>query len=258
MIEIGGIAARVAAPDPAFLQMLENRYAGFVSFREDADFAFEVDLAEPELAEPDEDVSVTQRSGRWSFARGDFRAEWEPATKRGRIRQSANPYSIDAVLRILHSLLLAGRGGFLLHAASAIRNGRAFLFTGVSGAGKTTIAGLAPADATLLTDEISYVRKEANGYEACGTPFTGELQKLGENISAPIAAVYLLAKGPVNRIEPVSAAEAARALLGNILFFAKDRELIATLLRSACEFVDHVPVARLTFAPDSRVWGMIG
>jgi hypothetical protein len=258
VIEIGGIAARVAASDPVFLHMLENRYAGFISSRTDADFDFHVDLSEPETPDPDADVSVTHRAGCWSVERGDFRAEWEPATSRGTIRQSPNPYSIDAVLRILHSLVLAKRGGFLLHAASAIRNGKAFLFAGVSGAGKTTIAGLAPTDASLLTDEISYVRKEAYGYSACGTPFTGELEKIGENISAPVTALYLLAKGPANRIEPVPAAEAARALLSNILFFAKDQEMIGALLHSACEFVDCVPVSRLTFVPDSRVWGMIG
>jgi hypothetical protein len=258
MIEIGGIAARVAAADPSFLQMLENRYAGFVSSRANADFAFDVELTEPGIADPDADVSVTHRSGCWSLERGDFRAEWKPATSCGKIRQSPNPYSIDAVLRILHTLLLARQGGFLLHAASAIRNGKAFLFSGISGAGKTTIASLAPTDATLLTDEISYVRKDGDTYTACGTPFTGELQKLGENISGPIAALYLLAKGPANRIEPVPAAEAARALLSNILFFAKDQEMTGALLHSACEFVARIPVSRLTFVPDSRVWELIG
>ena len=64
------------------------------------------------------------------------------------------------MLRIVHTLVLARQGGFLLHSASAIRNGKAFLFAGVSEAGKTTISRLAPPDATLLTDEISYVRKE--------------------------------------------------------------------------------------------------
>ena len=96
---------------------------------------------------------------------------------RGEIRQSANPYSIDAALRILHSLILARQGGLLVHAASAVRNGRAFLFAGVSGAGKTTISRLAPADVTLLTDEISYLRRNGQGYVAYGTPFrrrTGE------------------------------------------------------------------------------------
>ncbi len=91
--------------------------------------------------------------------RGDFRAHWDPSAGRGHIRQSANPYSIDSVLRIVHTLILAREGGFLLHSAGAIRNGRAFLFSGVSGAGKTTISRLAPPDVTLLTDEVSYIRR---------------------------------------------------------------------------------------------------
>jgi hypothetical protein len=217
-----------------------------------------VDLVPPAFANPEADVSVTQRSGRWFMARGDFRAEWDPAARHGRIRQSANPYSIDAVLRITHTLVLAKQGGFLLHSASAIRNGKAFLFAGVSGAGKTTISRLAPADATLLTDEISYVRKLDDGYVAFGTPFTGELAKLGENTSAPVAALYLLAQGTENRIDPVTAADAGRELLANMLFFAEDREMVYWAFQAACDFVHRVPVYRLTFMPDARVWEMIG
>ena len=139
---------------------------------------------------------------RWQLERGDFHADWDPVTRRGCVRQSVNPYSIDSVLRIVHTLMLAtSRTGFLLHAASAVRNGQAFLFSGVSGAGKTTISRLAPPDATLLTDELSYLRREAAGDYAYGTPFAGELAKVGENVKAPLAAVFLLAQGPANRID---------------------------------------------------------
>jgi len=266
-IEIGGMPIRVNTTDAAFLGMLQDRYAGFVSASEHPAVEFDVDLARPGSGDPGADVRVTQHAGRWALERGDFRAEWEPASRTGRIRQSANPYSIDAVLRIVHTLVLAQEGrGFLLHAASAIRNGKAFLFAGVSGAGKTTISRLAPADATLLTDEISYVRedvrkdvrKQDNRYMAFGTPFTGELAKLGENVSAPIARLYLLAQGPENRIEPVAPGQAARELLANLLFFAEDQELVQRAFHSACEFVSRVPVSRLTFVPDARVWEMIG
>ncbi len=258
VIAIGGVPVRVNTTDADFLEMLQNRYAGFVSAESDAEFEFEVDLAPPAPADPDAEVSVTHRSGRWFMQRGDFRAEWEPATRRGSIRQSANPYSIDAVLRIVHTLVLAKQGGFLLHSASAVRNGKAFLFAGVSGAGKTTISRLAPADAALLTDEISYVRKQSEGYVAFGTPFTGELAKLGKNTSAPVAALYLLAQGSENRIEPVAASAAGRELLANMLFFAEDPEMVHWAFQAACDFVDRVPVYRLTFVPDARVWEMIG
>jgi len=263
-IEIGGIGVRVRTDDPSFVCLLERRYAGFVGSPERAEVQFNVNLTAPSGIDPDENVRVERAAdGTWSLLRGDFRAEWDSKIGRGTIHQTANPYSIDAVLRIVHSLVLARQGGFLLHSASAVRNGRAFLFSGRSGAGKTTISRLAPPDATLLTDEISYVRKVENAagaphrYIAYGTPFTGELAKLGENVKAPIAALYLLAQGPENRIDPVSEAQASRALLGNILFFAKDPELSAMVFQSACEFVARVPVSRLTFRPDASVWELV-
>jgi len=161
------------------------------------------------------------------------------------------------VLRIVHTLILARQGGFLVHAASAIRGGRAFLFAGVSGAGKTTISRLAPSDATLLTDEISYVRRQGDEYWACGTPFAGELARVGENLSAPLSTLFLLEKGPENRIEAVAPSEAVRLLMRNILFFAEDPELVSLVFRSACEFAEQVPARRLIFVPDQRVWEMI-
>jgi hypothetical protein len=197
------------------------------------------------------------QDGQWLLQRGDFRAQWDSRSGRGRVRQSRNPYAIDSVLRIVHTLILAKQGGFLVHAASAIRGGQAFLFAGLSGAGKTTISRLAPPEATLLTDEISYVRREGDGYWACGTPFAGELGKLGENLSAPLHTVFLLEQGLENRIEPVATSEAIRLLLRNILFFAEDAELVNLVFRSACEFVERIPVRRLTFVPDQRVWNMI-
>jgi hypothetical protein len=263
---------RVNTTDPGFLRLLQDRYSGFLASAQEceeasehAEIEFDVDLTPIEFADPAAEVRVTHRNGRWSLQRGDFLAEWEPASRKGRIRQTCNPYSIDAVLRIVHTLVLARQGGFLLHSASALRNGKAFLFAGVSGAGKTTISRLAPADVTLLTDEISYVRKSARknarnssaAYTAYGTPFAGELAKLGENVSAPVAALYLLAQGPENRIAPVAAGEAARSLLANVLFFAEDEELVQSTFHSAFEFVSRVPVLRLTFVPDARVWDLI-
>lgn len=257
VIEIGGMPVRVNTTDSGFLEILQNRYAGFLAESKESEIEFDVEITAPKAADPDAEVSVTYRMGCWSMRRGDFFAEFEPLRRKGVIRQSANPYSIDAVLRIVHTLVLARQGGFLMHSASAIRNGKAFLFAGVSGAGKTTISRLAPSGVTLLTDEISYVRKQGTGYVAYGTPFTGELAKLGENVSAPLDTLYLLAQGSENRIDPVDPADAARSMLANVLFFAKDEELVQAIFHAGCEFASRVPVRRLTFAPDARVWELI-
>ncbi len=259
-IEIGGIPILVRTDSPEFAEILEQRYGGYINFSAQPLFTFDVEIVEPSTgADADAAATVRYEEGRWIIERGDFYAEWNPQAKHGCIRQALYPYAIDAALRILHSLLLASQGGLLMHAASAVRNGRAFLFAGVSEAGKTTMSRLAPPDATLLTDEISYLRpnSDGTGYLAYGTPFAGELAEPGANIRAPLAGIFLLGKGPENRIEPVGEGEAARAVLANILFFAHDAELVGKVFDTACRVARTVPVQRLTFFPDARVWGLI-
>jgi hypothetical protein len=258
-ITIGGTAVAIRSGSREFRRLLEQRYAGFVAPVRYPDLELTVDLFDAAKAfDPDRDLEVTRQGEDWLLQRGDFRAWWNPATGRGSVQQPASPYAIDSVLRIIHSLVLARRGGFLLHAASAIRHGCAFLFAGVSGAGKTTISRLAPSDAKLLTDEISYVVQHEGDYCACGTPFAGELARAGENVSAPIKTLFLLEKGPENRIEPVTESEAIHSILRNLLFFAEDPELVNQVFRSVCEFANQVPVRRLIFVPDERVWNIIG
>ena len=255
-VEIGGIPIFLESHDADFRALLEQRYAGFMNPAATPTYRFEIQLEPPTL--PSEEEARAFRSGSvWRLERGDFRAEWDAHSRRGWVRQSPNPYSIDSVLRIVHSLVLAEEGGFLLHAASGVRRGRAFLFAGISGAGKTTISRLAPPDAALLTDEISYVRRDKSGYRAYGTPFVGELGRPGVNLKAPLAALYFLEKGPCGRIEPVGQLTAARELLRNILFFAHDQALVKRVFESAVEFVARVPVARFAFAPDERAWELV-
>jgi hypothetical protein len=255
-VEIGGIPISLKGGDSDFCGLIERRYAGFVNPGAKPEFEFEFDLDLP--TEPsDEDARVFKQGFVWFFQRGDFRAGWDVRSRRGWVRQSPNPYSLDSVLRIAHSLVLADEGGFLLHAASAIRNGRAFLFSGVSGAGKTTMARLAPPDANLLTDEISYVRRCESGYRAYGTPFAGELARAGENLSAPVDTLYFLVQGRENRVEAITQADAVRSLMRHILFFAHDRELVRSVFDAALRFVSSVHVAKLVFTPDARAWELV-
>ncbi|PYX06142.1 MAG: hypothetical protein DMG88_19405 [Acidobacteria bacterium] len=259
-IEIGNVPILLRTVDENFRDLLASHYAGFIANPTNPQIEFDVDVAKinEEIPDTDDnDVKVSITDGEWCFRRSDFVARWDPRQRHGRVRQPATPYSVDAFLRIMHTLILAQQGGFLLHAASAVRNGRAFIFSGVSGAGKTTISRLAPPDVRLLTDEISYIRREGEDYVACGTPFSGELERPGTNCVSPIHSVFLLAKGTENRIDPLPASEALRCLLRNILFFAEDTDLVNGVFRSAWHFVQKVSVRRLTFLPDDRVWSMI-
>ncbi len=256
-VEIGGVPIQLQTSDPGFRKLIEKRYAGFLNRSAVPACRFEIQLTS-NAPFADDDVNVFKRGSTWCLQRGDFRAEWDLRLRQGWIRQSANPYSIDSVLRITHSLLLAMEGGFQVHASSAIRSGRAFLFAGVSGAGKTTTVKLAPPDAVVLTDEISYVRRSIDSaYRAYGTPFAGELARSGANASAPVQRVCLLKQSLQNRLRPVSRSEAIRALMRHVLFFAQDNETVEQLLDSVVHFVSHVEVMEMEFTPDSRAWELV-
>jgi hypothetical protein len=257
VIEIGGLPIEVQTTDADFERLLKRRYGDYIRPGAASQFTLRVQLTNPDSFDPDADAEVWFEEREWKMLRGDFRARWNPAERRGDVSQSLNPYSIDSVLRIVHTLMLAPEAGFLVHASSAVRNGKAFLFSGVSEAGKTTMARLAPADVSVLTDEASYVRKVDGRYFAYGTPFAGEMGKPGKNISAPIVALYLLAKGPNNRIEEIEPSAAVRRLLRNILFFAHQPEMVRHVFDAACAFVAAVPVFQLSFFPDRRVWDLI-
>ena len=132
-IEIGGMAIALHTQDLAFRRLLENRYAGFIEAGARPEFEFDIDLFDPagqfepeETKHADDDVQVSLQDGQWLLQRGDFHARWDARVSRGSIRQSRNPYAVDSVLRIVHTLILAKQGGFLVHAASAIRGGSAF------------------------------------------------------------------------------------------------------------------------------------
>ena len=257
-VSVGGTVIALHTGSAEFGRSLQQRYGHFVVRGCVPDFEFEINLAQPFGPERlDDDVRVWSESDAWFFDRGDFHAQWHPQTRLGTMTHLPSVFAVDAILRITHTLLLAVSGGSLLHAASVIRNGRAFLFAGVSGAGKTTMCRLAPPGVTLLTDEVSYVCPMRDFYQAWGTPFAGELATIGENQRAPIAALYLLEKAGENRIEAMSDADAVRALLRNTLFFAREPRMVERLFENACHFVEHVPVRRLCFVPDASVWELI-
>jgi len=259
VVDVGDVPVALSTGDPALATVLQRRFHRFLTSSTSPDFHFDIDVIpdDDEDDDRDADLQVRAEGGLWRLRRGDFHAEWDPGTRRGWIRQRLSPYAADSVLRIVHTLLLSRARGFLLHASSVVRNGRAYLFTGPSGAGKTTIARLAPGDAVVLTDEISYVRRIGDRYMAYGTPFAGEFSESGEPLSAPVAAVFGLAWASDPSHERLTEGAAVQMLMRNILFFAADPALTGHLLETACDFAGAVPAFRLAFAPDARVWTTI-
>ena len=167
-----------------------------------------------------------------------------------------NEYALDSLLRVLLSWKLLSHQGFLLHAATIVRNGKAYAFTGRSGAGKSTVASLSP-EGSVLTDEISLLRRENGVWRAYGTPFWGEFRAAGSNTSAPVAGIYRLVQASQNAVTLLSRRETLRMLLPNVLFFSADPAANRLLLEILSHAVAEISGCNLAFRKDQTFWEVL-
>jgi hypothetical protein len=167
-----------------------------------------------------------------------------------------NPYTLDCLLRILLTWILLPRSGFMLHAATVLRNGRAYLFTGKSGAGKSTVASLAPGG-SVLTDELSLVRRVDGVWRAYGTPFWGEFRAGDSNTGAPIEGIFRLVQAEENRVTPLRPVEFLRAMIGNVLFFSQQLADNQCLLNIVSLAAHELRGYTLEFRKDRTFWEVL-
>jgi hypothetical protein len=140
--------------------------------------------------------------------------------------------------------------GLMLHASAAERGGRAYLFSGQSGIGKSTHVGLWQrefGDVTVLNDDKPALRRMEDGWIAYGTPWCG---KDGINCpkSAPIAGICFLKRGDT-AIKRLSPAEGLERLLPQTLYqlSAANMELLLPL---ADRLISEIPMWELTSHAD--------
>jgi len=134
-LSVGGIPLSLHVSDPVLAESARRRYAKFL---EEVAGGLSIQL-QPTSAAPPETAQLTYRLDETTLMLMD---------KGALFLGVQNEYRLDSLIRILLSLLLLDQGGFLLHAATIVRNGRAFVFTGRSGVGKSTIASFAPKAAS--------------------------------------------------------------------------------------------------------------
>lgn len=137
--------------------------------------------------------------------------------------------------------------GFVLHSCAIEYKGKAYLFTGNSGAGKSTHAKMWRE---YFTDEVCYINedkpiiRQINGeFLACGNPFSGKYDN-NKNIMLPIGGVCVIDKANENSITQLDSKEAFSVLMSQTLTYL-DGENISKLINLLDNFLSRVKVYRL-------------
>lgn len=242
-ISIGDFPLCLRIPEGKLREKAELRYRDFASGVKDS---FDVALDRPD--------SVGNNSPEFEYSFEDARLYLSQS--QAEFRGVRHEYALDSLIRILLTVALLPKQGFLLHAASIVRDGRAYIFMGRSGAGKSTVASLSP-EGSVLTDEISLVRFVDAEWRAHGTPFWGEFRAAGHNQNYPIAGIYCLAQAPEDNVAPLKPKELLRAMLPCVLFFSPEQKANEALLSILMKFVHEAPCFRLHFRKETAFWDAV-
>ncbi len=156
-------------------------------------------------------------------------------------------YPVDSLL--LYYLTVAN-GDIMIHASGVNYNNRGYLFSGVSGKGKSTMAYLwRNAGATVIHDDRLIIRKSKTGYVFHNTP----IYDFDSPASSCLNTVFLLEHGRNNRLVQLKGARAIANILANCIQHNWDKKIIEQLVDEVSLMCEKIPVYLLFFEPDSSV-----
>lgn len=135
----------------------------------------------------------------------------------------------------------------LMHCAAISVDNEAYLFTAVSGTGKTTHISLwkkkFKEKCIVVNGDKPILRLIDGKFYACGTPWRGK-ENYGENIMVPIKAICILERGVENSIKKIAPYDAISTVITQTLR-TNDMNEMDKMLSLTDKLLEKVPFYRL-------------
>lgn len=150
-------------------------------------------------------------------------------------------------------LELVNFDGLMLHASAVVLDGKAYLFSGHSGAGKSTHTGLWKQvfgpDVKIINDDKPALRRINGRWVAFGTPWCGK-DGINLNEKAPLAGICFLKKAKHNAIRPMTKREAMQEILAQTIRRYPNRQGMEKLFDLMELLLNEIPVYELENLPE--------
>ena len=143
--------------------------------------------------------------------------------------------------------------GMMLHSSAVELDGKAYLFSGPCGMGKSTHTGLWRQvfgdRAVVFNDDKPALRKIDGVWYAYGTPWCGK-DGINVNTKVPLAGICFLRRGQENVIRRLDALEASTYLISQTMRRFKDASMLDKMLLQVERLVNDIPVYELYNKPN--------
>ena len=155
------------------------------------------------------------------------------------------------VLTKISREVLSSYNGCFFHSSCLELDGEGYLFTALSGTGKSTHTAnwrrYFGDRVTMINDDKPLIRKINGRYYVCSTPWMGK-SDIGCNMISPIKAVYVLKRGEENTAAASTPAKQIRQLMEATLL-PDSKENMVRLLTLFDDLFLHVKLIELYCTP---------
>ena len=162
-------------------------------------------------------------------------------------------FATDNAAMLVYAFCTTAQKTLLFHSSTIVREGRAYMFLGHSGTGKSTHSRqwlAACDDARLLNDDNPIVRIFEDGsVRVYGSPWSGKTPCY-VNDSAPVQALVQLAQAPENKIERLRMSQAYPFILASVSGLKILPNAMDAIYESIAKLLELCPVYKLECLPN--------
>ncbi|MGQ4665912.1 hypothetical protein ACUIJN_08695 [Metabacillus halosaccharovorans] len=161
-----------------------------------------------------------------------------------------------ALMNLYSSYIVEKQWGVLIHSSCVIDKEKAHIFSGHSGAGKST-AALLSSPRPLLSDEATIVKIQENDIRIYNSPFRSELGSTREETCCSLSSIQILFKDETNKRQQLSKSDALLELMDKIFYWRINSEDTKKVLILIKNLVELIPVYNLHFQKNNTFWELI-
>lgn len=162
-------------------------------------------------------------------------------------------YALNNAAMLMYAMATSRKKTALFHSSVVEHQGRAYMFLGKSGTGKSTHSQLwikYIPETQLVNDDNPVVRVNDDGTATVyGSPWSGKTPCY-RNVSYPIGGIVKLEQAPENRIRRLKGVEAYAEMVPSISGKRWDKALADGLHETESTLIMQVPVWHLDCLPD--------
>lgn len=201
-------------------------------------------------------VAIIKEANFISFRRADYLIEVDSEYHNAKISVHNELALKHALMNLYSSFIVNHNWGLLIHSSCVIENGKAHIFAGKSGAGKSTAAKLSyPRD--LLSDEATLVKITHDNITVYNSPFRSELETIGTENSSLLASIHVLLQALQNKKVRIRKSDALLTLMDKVFYWIQTPEETRKILQLLEILINTVPVYELHFQKNNKFWELI-